>query len=71
VSNQNKSSDEEPGEFLRTFGKALLTVVLGFAALVALGASVCGVFWPAGGSVVVVSLIVLALLIGAIIWLWR
>ncbi len=61
------------GEFLITFGKAVLTLVLGIAALVALGLTVCGFLIPSGSGapLVVGSLIATVLLVVAIVWLWR
>ncbi len=59
-----------------TVGKALVTAVLGLAALVALASTVCGMVLsmgsPQGGfSVVLISALVLIGLIYAIVWLWR
>jgi hypothetical protein len=66
--------EEKPEEFLVTFGKALLTAILGIAALVALGVTVCGLLLRPGGPLGTLSLfsgILLIALIYAIYWLWR
>jgi hypothetical protein len=74
--NQQDPGAEEPGEFWRTLGKVLLSLVLGFAALIALGVTVCGFFLGAGmgssgWSTCLVGAVVLGLLIYAIQWIWR
>jgi len=80
-SDQERPSQERPPrkdsqEFLITFGKALLTAILGLGALVALAATVCGMVLiggPQGGgrSFAIISAIVLIALVYAIFWLWR
>ncbi len=68
---------KSPEGFLATFAKALLTGgFLGIVALVALGATVCGLLWglggPQSGSILAFfSGILLIALIYAIYWLWR
>lgn len=71
-----KPPREKPEEFLATFAKALLTAILGIAALVALGATVCGLLLTLGGPLGGATLsffsgILLIALIYAIYWLWR
>jgi hypothetical protein len=73
---RNKPPREKPEGFLATFAKALLTAILGIVALVALGATVCGLLWglggPQSGSILAFfSGILLIALIYAIYWLWR
>jgi hypothetical protein len=73
---RNKPPREKPEEFLPTFAKALLTAILGIVALVALGATVCGLLLGRGGpqggaSLAFFSGILLIALIYAIYWLWR
>lgn len=68
---------DEPRNFLWTFLKVLLSLVLGLAALGALGATLCGVivgfFGPGTGSwsIALAGAISLALLVYALIWIWR
>ncbi len=62
-------------EFLVTLGKAILTLILGLVALVALAATLCGMVLVVGGgmdgaTVVFGSAILLAALVYAIVWLW-
>ena len=76
VSNRDEPPRDETKEFLTTFGKALLTAILGLAALVALGMTVCGLLLSLGGprgsvAIVLCSGVVLIALIYAIYWLWR
>jgi len=66
---------EEPGEFWRTLRKVILSLVLGFAALIAFGATVCGLLlrWGPGSgwSMVAIGAAALALLVYAIRRIWR
>jgi hypothetical protein len=76
MSNRDEPPRDQTKEFLTTFGKALLTVILGLAALVALGMTVCGLLLSLGGPrgagvVVLFSGVVLIALIYAIYWLWH
>jgi hypothetical protein len=76
MSNRDEPPRDETKEFLTTFGKALLTVILGLVALVVLGITVCGLLLslsgPRGaGAIVLFSGVVLIALIYAIYWLWR
>jgi hypothetical protein len=80
-SDQEQPSQQPPPRkesqgFLITFGKALLTAILGLAALVALAATVCGMALaaslPQGGwPLMIISAVVLVALVWAIRWLWR
>ncbi len=80
-SDQEQPSQERPPrkesqEFLVTFGKALLTAILGLVALVALAATVCGMVLQLGGpygghGFSIVSGIVLIAVVYAIYRLWR
>jgi hypothetical protein len=73
MNDPKESPGGEPGDLLATVGKAVLTVVLGIVALITLALTVCGLLLPAGsrGPAVVGSLILTALLVAAIVWLWR
>lgn len=66
----------EPRAFIWTLGKVLLSLVLAFAALVALAATVCGFLLGRGmgthgWSFAGVGAVVLGLLVYAIIRIWR
>lgn len=73
---QERPPREESQGFLITLAKALLTAILGLAALVALAATVCGMVLtaslPQGGwALLIISAVVLIALVWAIRWLWR
>jgi hypothetical protein len=73
---QERTPREESQGFLITLGKALLTAILGLAALVALAATVCGMVLtanlPQGGwPLTIISAVVLIALVWVIRWLWR
>ena len=74
--NNDKFPKEDPKEFSRTLGKVLITLLLGFAALLALAATACGLLLTKGmgqhgWGVAGVFLIVTGALIYAIICVWR